>query len=198
VSGIARFWRRGRLFGRIRVDRQPRERNSDKFNKGLGMEESSTNKLVDVLSTCCVANVQNGLIHALSVWLDEHIQGDSVKQGKLEAFYKFRNSVWEVVQQKQFQRKVWPENQDLPYPYNELEVISSLSSQILQEMNEMPFEKGLLFLAELWGRWILVCPDKIIQHSPEFGSYASSVKTETELIDYMFRYLDMVYGMLML
>ena len=153
---------------------------------------------MDVLSTLSVANVQNGLIHTLAIWLDEHIQGDSDKQRKLDAFYSFRDSVWEVVQLAQFQRKVWPERQQLPYPYNELEVIDSLSSQILQEMKEMSFEQGLLFLAELWGRWILVCPDRIIQHSPEFGSHASSVKTETELTEYMFRYLDMVYGMMML
>jgi hypothetical protein len=161
------------------------------------MEELPTNKLVDILTTLCVANVQNGLIHTLAIWLDEHIQVDSVEQRKLEAFYNFRDSVWEVVQQRQFQRKSWPENQKLPYPYNRWKVINSLSKQILLAMNGMPFEKGLLFLAELWGRWILVCPDKIIQHSPEFGSFASSVKSDTELTENMFRYLDMGYGMMM-
>ena len=54
------------------------------------MEESPTNKLVDVLSTLCVANVQNGLIHILAIWMDEHVQGDAVNQRKVEAFYKFQ------------------------------------------------------------------------------------------------------------
>lgn len=155
-----------------------------------------TNELVDLLATHGVANVQNGLIHALALWLEQHIHGDAARQRKLEAFYLFRDAVWQVVNQEQFERKKWPEDRPLPYPKNELKVIHALAERALQKMKGMSFEQGLLFLAELWGGWILACPDRIIRESPEYGSYAASAPTESERNEYVFQYLDIVYGMM--
>jgi hypothetical protein len=160
------------------------------------MTDIHNGELVDLLATHSVANVQNGLIHALAIWLDQHLQEEPVEQRKREAFSVFTSLVRDVVMQRQFERKMWPQNQPLPYPYNEMEVIESISDQALQKMIAMPLEKGLMFLAELWGAWILVCPAKIIQNSPEFASDLISVKTESERNELMLRYLEMVYGMM--
>jgi len=158
------------------------------------MANIDSNELIDLLSTYCIANVQNGLIHTLAIWLDEHVQGESVESRKRDAFSTFAQSVENTVMQRQHRRKVWPANQPLPYPYNQIEVIESLSDQLLQKMKAMSFEKGLTFLAELWGGWMLVCPYEIIRNSPEFAREMNSAKTEIELTELMLQYLDMVYG----
>ena len=99
-----------------------------------------------------------------------------------------------VVQERKYKRKVWTKGQPLPYPYNEMKVINSLSDKILNTIRGVTFEKGLEFLAELWGGWILVCPNSIIQNSPEFAGSTTSATTETELTNLMLQYLDVVYG----
>jgi hypothetical protein len=158
------------------------------------MANLDNNELVEFLSTHSIANVQNGLISALAIWLDEHVQGEAIENRKRQVFYGFTASIRNVVKQYDATRKVWPKNRPLPYPYNEIKVIDFISDRVLQRMKGMRFVQGLTFLTELWGGWILICPREIIQNSPEFASEMVLGKTETELTETMIQYVELVYG----
>ena len=158
------------------------------------MNDFQQNEILEYLSEIGIANVQNGLIHSLAVWLDEHIVGNNVRQRKQVAFNTFAKSVLDTVKKRTISRKVWAENKPLPHPYNDSEVLDNISHQVLIAINDMSFEEGLFFIAELWGKWILVCPRIIVESSPEFGDRAAQLKGEIEFSEYMFLYLDMVYG----
>jgi hypothetical protein len=60
-------------------------------------------------------------------------------------------------------------------------------------MRGLSFDQGLLFLAELWGRWILICPEAILRNSPEYASVVEPGYDKGKLIEQMLSYLDL-YG----
>jgi hypothetical protein len=157
------------------------------------MIDVANRDIVNYLATQSVANVQNGLIHTLSIWLDIHIKGERAYERKNAAFQVFFNQVSDVVTQREYERKEWPSRQPLPNPYNKTEVIESISKRILPYISNMALEQGLTFLAKLWGGWILVCPRAIIQNSPEYSTVATTAKNEAEVYELMLRYLDF-YG----
>jgi hypothetical protein len=157
------------------------------------MTNAQMSGLLELLSTNSVANVQNGLIHALGLWLEMYVKGAEVDRRKQEAYSTFVSSVWEVAKQRQYQRKVWPKSKPLPFPYNQLKVIEAISREVLREMKGLSFHQGLVFLAKLWGGWVLICPEAILRNSPEFASVIETVQDEDELIEQMLWYLD-IYG----
>jgi hypothetical protein len=146
--------------------------------------------LLELLSSNSVPNVQNGLIHALGLWLDYHIKDNDVQRRKEDAFALFERSVFDIARRRQYQRKEWPKNKPLPYPYNLEEAYESIWKEVRKDMRGLSFEQGLLFLAELWGRWMLICPEAIFRNSPEYASIVKTEYKEDELIEQMLRYLD--------
>jgi len=156
-------------------------------------EETTIERLLEVLSINGVANTQNGLIHSISVWLERYVKGENMEPRKREAFDDFTGYVREVVKQRRYKRKLWLEDIPLPSTISDEKTSEDISNQILRGMEAKSFNQGLRFLAELWGGWVLVCPEVIIQNSPEFASASITIKDEDELIDYMLRYLD-IYG----
>jgi hypothetical protein len=156
-------------------------------------EESIIKRLLEVLSISGVSNTQNGLIHSISVWLARHVKGENIESRKREAFNDFAGYVREVVKQRRYKRKLWLEDMPLPSPLSDEKTSEDISNQILRRMKAKSFDQGLRFLAELWGGWVLVCPEAIIQNSPEFASASITITDEAELIEYMLRYLD-IYG----
>jgi hypothetical protein len=69
------------------------------------MEDERIDKLLELLSSNSVPNVQNGLIHALGRWVNRHVKGDNVNRRKREAFSTFDRSVIKIARQRQYQRK---------------------------------------------------------------------------------------------
>ncbi|MEW6029218.1 MAG: hypothetical protein ACOYZ8_16890 [Chloroflexota bacterium] len=157
------------------------------------MADSSSDKFVTEIIDNFIAHgvsvTQNGLIHALALWLDNNIQGESVQKRKQEAGGKFYEFVTNFVGQRSFQRKKWNGSQKLPSSKNEWKKSLEFSSKILTQINELPFEQGLEFIANLYAAWILSCPAVIIRTSSEYKG-SISTENETELIEQMFRYLD--------
>jgi hypothetical protein len=156
------------------------------------MENARIDELLELLSENSVANVQNGLFHSLALWLDRHVKGEDVDRRKREAFSMFAGPVCKIARQRQYQRKVWPENKPVPSVY-QYKVIEAISHKVLRKMRGLSFDQGLMFLAELWGRWILICPEAILRSSSEYARVVESVKGEDELIENMLWYLD-IYG----
>jgi hypothetical protein len=136
-----------------------------------------------------VSVTQNGLIHTLAIWLDKNIQGEFVQRRKQEAGSKFYKFVSNYVGQRKYQRKKWDESQKLPSGNYEWTASLEISNKILAQINELPFEYGLEFIANLYAAWILSCPAIIIRASSQYKG-SISTENETELIEQMFRYLD--------
>jgi len=136
-----------------------------------------------------VSVTQNGLIHTLAIWLDKNIQGEFTQRRKQEAGSKFYKFVSNFVGQRKYQRKKWDESQKLPSSNNEWAASLEISNKILVQINGLPFEHGLEFIANLYAAWILSCPAIIIRASSEYKE-SISTENETELIELMFRYLD--------
>ncbi len=136
-----------------------------------------------------VSATQNGLIHALAIWLDKNIQGEFVQRRKQEAGSKFYKFVCNFAKQRNYQRKKWDESQKLPSNNYEWAASLEISNKILAQINGLPFEHGLEFIASLYAAWILSCPAIIIRASSEYKG-SISTENETELIEQMFRYLD--------
>jgi len=157
------------------------------------MAEKDIYKLLDLLSSNGVANVQNGLILAIGLWLGRHVKGEAVESRTREAFSIFADTAIRVARQSQHRRKVWPEGKPLPFPNDQSKVQEAISKQVLRSIRGSSFEEGLNFFGELWGRWVLLCPEAIIRNSPEFANIAEATKNENELIEHMLRYLDL-YG----
>lgn len=158
------------------------------------MTQIDQHELIQLLGRQSVANVQNGLIHTLAIWMDEHVQGESVRRRKEQPFSAFYGVVRDVARQGGGQRDKWPAYRPLPYPYTQMKFIESLSDQILEHIKGMTFEDGLKFIGELWGGWILVCPQRILRNSPEYANSIMPQTTESGLVDLMLQYLDVVYG----
>lgn len=157
------------------------------------MTDSSSEKMVIDLMENFIAHgvsvTQNGLVHALAKWLDYNIQGEFVQDRMQEAGGNFYEFVSDFVEQKHYQRKKWNENHQLPSGEFKWEASLEISSIILAQINGLPFEQGLKFIANLYAAWILSCPTIIISTSSEYkGSISNG--TESELIGLMLRYLD--------
>ena len=146
-------------------------------------------EIVDNFIAHGVSATQNGLIHALAIWLDNNIQGELVQKRKQEAGGEFYEFVTNFVGQRSYQRKKWSESQKLPSSKNEWEKSLEFSDKILTQINGLPFEQGLEFIANLYAAWILSCPAKIIITSSEYKG-SISTENETELIEQLLRYLD--------
>ena len=159
------------------------------------MINQSIDDLLELLSFNSIANVQNGLIHAYGIWLNKHVKGNAVKLRKREAYSTFARTAIRVAKQSQEGRKIWPEGRPLPSNTTQQKVQSDISKQVLRSIGGLSFEEGLKFLGELWGRWVVVCPETIIKNSPELSSIAENTKSNNELIGHMLRYLDL-YGSL--
>jgi hypothetical protein len=162
------------------------------------MTNASTDKFVLELMDDLVAHgihaAQNGIIHSLAIWLDNHIQGEFMEKRKREVGTRFCEWVMNFVRQSHFQRKIWDESQSLPSHKNEWEASQKISGKILGQMNGMPFEQGLEFIAWIYAAGILSCPAFMIKNSPEYKG-SISTGTETELINLMLRYLDIYMTM---
>jgi hypothetical protein len=150
---------------------------------------------LEFLTTHSVGTVQNGLILALSRWLEGKVQGDAVEQRKREAVGEFGGHVWTVVQRRQYPRKPWPANHSLPPSFNDQDTMQVIVDHVFQFTHGMSLEQGVKFIAELYGAWILACPEPIIRNAPQFASSAPSAKTDAELIDLMMQYLDIYLTM---
>jgi hypothetical protein len=157
------------------------------------MADSSSDKfvlgLIDNFIAQGVSATQNGLVHTLAIWLDNNIQGEFVQERKQEAGRKFYELVSDFVEQRYYQRKKWNENQKSSYDRNESEASLEISRKVLAQINELPFEQGLKYIANLYAAWILACPTTMMRVSSEYKN-SISTETETELIGLMFRYLD--------
>ena len=151
-------------------------------------------EIVDYLIMNGVGASQNGLIHSLALWLDKHIQGEFVQTRKEDACTKFCNYVHSFVEQRNFQRKSWNEDQPLPSLKNEGEFIEVISKRILEQTNSMSVERGLKFIAYVYAAWVLSCPVSILKNSPQYRDTVST-ETEPELISVMFRHLDIYMTM---
>jgi hypothetical protein len=162
------------------------------------MTDASTDKFVLELMDDLVAHgigaSQNGIIHSLAIWLDPHIRGEFAEKRKREAGTRFCEWIMKFVRQSHFQRKIWDESQRLPSHKNEWEASQEISRKILGQMNGMPFEQGLEFIALIYANWILSCPAFMIKNSPEYEG-SISTGTETELINLMLCYLDIYMTM---
>lgn len=162
------------------------------------MTDASTDKfvleLMDDLITHRILAIQNGIIHSLAIWLDNHIRGEFMEKRKREAGARFYEWVMNFVRQSHFQRKIWDESQNLPSDKNEWKASQEISRKILGQMNGMSFEQGLEFIALIYAAWILSCPAFMIKNSPQYKG-SISTGTETELIDLMLRYLDIYMTM---
>jgi hypothetical protein len=146
-------------------------------------------ELIDNFIAHGVSVTQNGLIHALSIWLDNNIQGEFAPKRMQEAGGKFYKYVSDFVEQRHYPRKKWNENLKLLSSKNEWEASLEFSRKILAQINGMPFEQGLAFIANLYAAWILSCPEGIMRTSSEYKG-SISTGTETELFGLMLRYLD--------
>jgi hypothetical protein len=157
------------------------------------MANSSSDKFVLELMDHFVAHgvsaTQNGLVHALAIWLDNNIQGEFVQERNQEAGGKFYKFVSDFVEQRHYQRKKWNETQKVSSDRNEWEASLEISSKVLAKIYGLPFEQGLEFIANIYAAWILSCPTIIMRTSSEYKD-SISTGTETELIGLMLRYLD--------
>lgn len=157
------------------------------------MADSSTDKFVIEIMDNFIAHgvsaAENGLIHALAIWLERNIQGEFAQKRKRDAGEKFYKLVSDFVGQRHYPRKKWNETQESPSGQNEWEASLEISSKILAQINQLPFEDGLAFIANLYAEWILSCPAIILRTSSKYKG-SISAGTETELIDLMFRSLD--------
>ena len=146
-------------------------------------------KLIDHLIKSGVGVAQNGLIHSLAIWLDSNLQGEVAKVRKEDACARFSKYVYDFVEQKNFERRTGNKNLELPSLKNEWQAIEEISNKVLEQTNEMSFEKGLEFIAYVYAAWILSCPASVMKNSPQYED-SISTETESELIGLMFRYLD--------
>jgi hypothetical protein len=151
--------------------------------------------LMDILITDGIGAAQNGLIHSMALWLDDHIKGELVRERKEEACQRFYKSVTACVQQKKYQRRIWGEKQLLPlFKKDQVKAIDEISSKVLRQIKEMSFEQGLDFIAELYAAWILTCPEIMMRNSSQFKS-SITTGSESELINLMLQYLDIYMTM---
>jgi hypothetical protein len=146
-------------------------------------------EMVDNFIVDGVSATQNGLLHALAIWLDNNIQGELVQKRKQEAGGEFYEFVTNFVAQRSYERKKWIESPKIPSSKNERKKSLEFSSRILTQINGLPFEQGLEFIANLYAAWILSCPANIIMTSSEYKGTIST-ENETELTEQLLRYLD--------
>jgi hypothetical protein len=146
---------------------------------------------MDFLIAQGISTAQNGLIHTLAIWLDDHIKGDFVRERKEKAVHRFYRSITDNLRERKYQRIKWDKKRRLPPSYkNNSKAIDEIANKVLYQIKEMSFEQGLAVIGELYAAWILTCPEFMIRNSSQYKELISS-GTEAELIDLMLQYLDM-------
>ena len=151
------------------------------------------NVLLDLLSSNSAGNSMNGMIHALSHWFRDHIKGQDSSDQMQDAYSVFASVVIETVSQNQFHRKHWPKGKPLPKFDNKSTTLQSISERIIQAMQDLEFNNGLIFIGELWGKWLLSCPKELLLDILESIEASPDDISEEQLLKNMLRYIDM-YG----
>jgi hypothetical protein len=149
--------------------------------------------LIEILTGTSAGNAMNGMIHALGVWFHMHIRGADADQRMKDAYSTFSTRAYNTAKKGMPDRKSWPRSKPLPEFDNNSQVLESISQQLLQQIQELSFEEGLIFIGELWGRWLLVCPIEILKDAFGDSQDTTGEWSEAEVLDNTLRYLDL-YG----
>lgn len=145
--------------------------------------------LIDQLIARGVDASQNGMIHALGIWLNDNIHGDFAEKRKREAGAKFYELVSNFVEKNMVPRKVWSETYSPVRREDQWAASLEISARVLARVNGMSFEQGLALMAHIYGAWILACPLVVIQSSSAYTSLPVAV-TNVDLVDALLRTLD--------
>ncbi|TFH32570.1 MAG: hypothetical protein E4G99_12575 [Anaerolineales bacterium] len=151
------------------------------------------NALLDLLSSNSAGNSMNGMIHALGQWFLEHITGQDSSDQMRDAYSVFATVVIETVSKNQSRREQWPKGKSLPKFDNKPKTLQSISERILEAMQDLELNNGLMFIGELWGKWLLSCPKELLLDILESIDASPDEISEELLIKNMLRYIDM-YG----
>jgi hypothetical protein len=149
--------------------------------------------LLGLLSSNSAGNSMNGMINALGQWFREHIEGQDSSDQMQDAYSVFASVVIETVNKNQFHRKQWPKGKPLPRFDNKSKTLQSISERILEAMQDLEFNNGLIFIGELWGKWLLSCPKELLLDILESIDASPDEINEELLLMNMLRYIDM-YG----
>jgi hypothetical protein len=135
----------------------------------------------------------NGMIDALGLWFNQHLKGHDAEQRMREAYSTFAAIAIDASRMDHPARNTWPKGKPLPEFDNNPKVIKSISRGILRSMRGLTFADGLIFLGQLWGKWLLVCPKEILIDILRPSASSPSPMSEEDLICQMLRYID-IYG----